>query len=146
MTSQYGHKVTKTHTRSVPSALIREELPIKPKLSRHCLATIIVEDQAKLYDSKGFVTAIRAILDNETVQCIGEVTHEFQNRSFSSVLALAESHISVHTWPERFSVQLDVFLCNYMHDNTQKSERIFEAIIAYFGPVSEIERTHVDRL
>lgn len=114
--------------------------------SRHCVATVIVKDQVKLFDSSACTNAVKNILDKETVQCIGEITHDFYNRSFTSVFALAESHISIHTWPERFTVQLDVFLCNYRTDNTEKCERIFEAILEYFGPATEIERTHLDRI
>jgi S-adenosylmethionine decarboxylase len=118
---------------------------IQPKLSRHCLATIVVKDPAVLTDSKSFKKALHGILSKEDVQCLGVLSHDFYNDSFTVVFALAESHISVHTWPERFVVQLDVFLCNYMNDNTEKCQRIFDAIIAYFDP-AELEQTFVERL
>lgn len=38
--------------------------------------------------------------------------HHFQpNGGISGVLVLAESHISIHTWPERGYAALDVFMC-----------------------------------
>ena len=38
--------------------------------------------------------------------------HHFQpNGGISGVLVLAESHISIHTWPERGFAALDVFMC-----------------------------------
>ncbi len=38
--------------------------------------------------------------------------HHFQpNGGVSGVLVLAESHISIHTWPERGFAALDVFMC-----------------------------------
>ena len=38
--------------------------------------------------------------------------HHFQpNGGVSGVLVLAESHISIHTWPERRFAALDVFMC-----------------------------------
>lgn len=37
--------------------------------------------------------------------------HEFQPQGVSGVLVLAESHISIHTWPERCYAALDVFMC-----------------------------------
>lgn len=136
--------VRQPRARTLPTDLTSSATPLR--LSRHCVATIIVEDHAKLFDSSACTDAIKNILDIESVQCIGEITHDFYNKSFTSVFALAESHISIHTWPERYTVQLDVFLCNYMNDNTEKCERIFEAIIEYFGPAAEIERTHLDRI
>ncbi len=114
-------------------------------LSKHCLATVVVADPSVLMESDKFLKALREILDKEQVQCLGQVKHDFYNKSFTAVVALAESHISVHTWPERSAVQLDVFLCNYIHNNREKSERIFNAIVQYFGPI-EVDSTFVDRL
>ncbi len=38
--------------------------------------------------------------------------HHFQpNGGVSGVVVLAESHISIHTWPERNFAALDVFMC-----------------------------------
>lgn len=119
--------------------------PLNVKLSRHCLATLVVADAAKLLDSKSFSNALHEIIHSEGAVCVGEVTYDFSNKSFTGVFALSESHISVHTWPERMTVQLDVFLCNYMHDNRGKCERLFDAIVAYFDP-KEIEAIHLDRL
>jgi S-adenosylmethionine decarboxylase len=121
--------------------------PLKSRLalSKHCMATVIVKDPSKLVDVKSFSEAVREILKKENVQCLGQVDHVFSNNSFTSIIALAESHISVHTWPERFAVQLDVFLCNYIHDNRDKCERIFNEIVAHFDP-AEVEATFVDRL
>ncbi len=115
------------------------------KLSRHCLATLIVDDDAKLYDSEGFKKAVSQILAKENVVYLGDVTHNFDNNSYTIAIALAESHISVHTWPERFAVQLDVFLCNYINDNTEKCERIFDGIVDYFG-ATEVDRVYINRL
>jgi len=38
--------------------------------------------------------------------------HEFsENGGISGVAVLAESHISIHTWPERGYAAVDVFMC-----------------------------------
>jgi S-adenosylmethionine decarboxylase len=37
--------------------------------------------------------------------------HTFPNGGVSGVLMLAESHISIHTWPERGFAAVDVFMC-----------------------------------
>ncbi len=70
-----------------------------------------------LYDAKN--------LDNEEViraaflKCIEECgatllhihLHQFQPNGISGVAVLSESHISIHTWPERNYAALDVFMC-----------------------------------
>jgi S-adenosylmethionine decarboxylase len=37
--------------------------------------------------------------------------HHFQPSGVSGVAVLAESHISIHTWPEAGYAALDVFMC-----------------------------------
>jgi S-adenosylmethionine decarboxylase len=37
--------------------------------------------------------------------------HHFQPNGVSGVAVLAESHISIHTWPEAGYAALDVFMC-----------------------------------
>ena len=38
--------------------------------------------------------------------------HQFiENGGISGVLVLAESHISIHTWPERSFAAIDIFMC-----------------------------------
>lgn len=39
--------------------------------------------------------------------------HFTENNGISGVAVLAESHISVHTWPERGYAAFDVFMCGY---------------------------------
>jgi S-adenosylmethionine decarboxylase len=41
----------------------------------------------------------------------GHFHHFTPNGGVSGVLVLAESHISIHTWPERGFAAIDVFMC-----------------------------------
>jgi spermidine synthase len=36
---------------------------------------------------------------------------------------LAESHLALHTWPERAGVTLDVYVCNFSTDNSARPSR-----------------------
>jgi S-adenosylmethionine decarboxylase len=42
---------------------------------------------------------------------LGELFHQFEPVGVSGVLLLAESHISIHTWPEDRFVGVDIFTC-----------------------------------
>jgi S-adenosylmethionine decarboxylase len=56
--------------------------------------------------------------------------HSFESSGgISGVAILAESHISVHTWPEKDYAAFDIFMCG----NT-KPEKSIEIIIASFSP------------
>jgi S-adenosylmethionine decarboxylase len=41
----------------------------------------------------------------------GHFHHFSPNGGVSGVLVLAESHVSIHTWPERAYAALDIFVC-----------------------------------
>ncbi|MCX7693472.1 MAG: S-adenosylmethionine decarboxylase, partial [Tepidimonas taiwanensis] len=60
----------------------------------------------------------------------------------TGMLLLAESHLAVHTWPERRAVTLDVYVCNFTTDNSAKAEALLREIVAAFEP----GRTEIHRL
>ena len=47
-------------------------------------------------------------------------------------LLLAESHLAIHTWPEFGAVTLDVYVCNFMGDNSAKATALMDALVARF--------------
>jgi S-adenosylmethionine decarboxylase len=59
--------------------------------------------------------ALRALLrraaDAGGFDVRGAVDHEYEPQGFSAVLLLAESHISIHTWPEVSFAGVDLFSC-----------------------------------
>ncbi len=59
---------------------------------------------------------------------------QFEGSGFTGTVVLAESHLAVHTWPERNGLTLDVYVCNYSGDNSAKARQVFEAVIDYFRP------------
>ena len=50
--------------------------------------------------------------------------HFTPNGGVSGVAVLAESHISIHTWPERNYAALDVFMCG--ETQPEKAIAVFE--------------------
>lgn len=56
--------------------------------------------------------------------------HFFWNiNSFTWVVLLAESHFSIHTWPEIWYVSIDLFSCNFIKDYSCDIENVLEKII-----------------
>lgn len=68
--------------------------------------------------------------------------HESQPGGVTGMLLLAESHLAVHTWPERAGVTLDVYVCNFHCDNSDKAERLTQALVAAFAP----GEAHINRV
>ncbi|MEC3877094.1 S-adenosylmethionine decarboxylase family protein [Chryseobacterium salviniae] len=98
----------------------------------HILLTLETESEALLLDSGCFLEFTRNMLSTKDVEIVGVTSHIFENQSFTAAVCLKESHLCIHTWPEFRQLTFDVFLCNYLQDNTTKVEKIAEEIIEYF--------------
>jgi S-adenosylmethionine decarboxylase proenzyme len=81
---------------------------------------------------------------------VGELFHRFTPlvpdgpAGLTGVVLLAESHLAVHTWPERGAVTLDVYVCNAGADHSGRAEQAMAALIAGFAP-THVQRQHVRR-
>ena len=42
---------------------------------------------------------------------LGDTFHRFSPQGVTGIVAIAESHISIHTWPERDFAAIDIFVC-----------------------------------
>ena len=66
----------------------------------------------ELLDDEEF---IRMLLYRATKECkatlLNLATHKFDPQGVTGVAMLAESHISIHTWPEKGMAVCDVFTC-----------------------------------
>ncbi len=66
----------------------------------------------RLDDIDHIETALRRAVDAANATLLHIHLHHFEpNGGVSGVAVLAESHISIHTWPENGYAALDVFMC-----------------------------------
>ncbi len=79
------------------------------------------------------------IVKNSGLTVVGTYFHQFgEEKGITGVVVLAESHVSVHTWPERENfVNTDVFVCNVTQDNTDKAKAVYEKIKELLSPENE---------
>jgi S-adenosylmethionine decarboxylase proenzyme len=97
----------------------------------NCDFNSLTKDQTELKK-----TISSCILKNGLKE-LGSFYHFFDsNVSFTAVISLAESHISVHTWPEDEYVSLDVYVCNHTIDNSQNAEQLFTDLVKLFCPLN----------
>jgi S-adenosylmethionine decarboxylase proenzyme len=69
---------------------------------------------------------------------VGERFHQFEPQGVTGAVILAESHLAIHTWPEMGAVTIDVYVCNFTTDNTDKAEEVFRHLQGRLAPT----RTH----
>jgi len=66
---------------------------------------------SRLDDIDHIETALRECVEASGATLLHIHLHHFTPSGVSGVAVLAESHISVHTWPERGYAAFDVFMC-----------------------------------
>ncbi len=80
--------------------------------------------------------ALRDCVDIAEATLLHIHLHHFTpNGGISGVAVLAESHISIHTWPERDYAALDIFMCGETHP-----ENCIEVLMSAFE-TSKVEIT-----
>jgi S-adenosylmethionine decarboxylase len=47
---------------------------------------------------------------------VGDTFHKFSPIGVTGVISIAESHISIHTWPEHLYASVDIFSCGKKFD------------------------------
>ena len=73
---------------------------------------------AEFYGCCDAINDIEAIKDSMQRGCIGagatiidQIDYEFDNGGYTCLIMLAESHASIHTYPERSACFIDIFTC-----------------------------------
>lgn len=98
-------------------------------LGRHLLVELHDCDREALND----LDLIRDAMVKAAIDCgavvLGDSFHHFQPQGVSGVVVIAESHISIHTWPEFGYAAVDVFTCG----TSVKPEKAADVLIDSFS-------------
>lgn len=98
---------------------------------------------ALLTDLEKLSTLCRDATIRAGLTIVDEKYHVFpewqgQPGGITGAVLLAESHLALHTWPERRGVTLDVYVCNFTDDNTPKAQQLFDELMLAFRPKSQV--------
>ena len=95
----------------------------------------------ELLDDEEF---IRMLLYRATKECkstlLNLATHKFDPQGVTGYALLAESHLSIHTWPEHSLAKCDIFTCSYANHPNRAVEFLKERFHA-----TEVRRWACDR-
>lgn len=95
---------------------------------------------ALLQDLEGCRESFNRVIADLRLCKVGETYHAFPEGGFTAVVALTESHLSIHTWPEHGIATFDVFLSNFMRDNSGTVRGIYEQVLQDFK-ATELNKT-----
>jgi len=71
---------------------------------------------------------------------IGESFHQFSPQGVTGVIAIAESHLCIHTWPEFGYAAADIFTCGEGFKPKPAALLIVESLESKDYSITEIER------
>ncbi len=74
---------------------------------------------------------------------LGAYFYQFENEAgdpagVTGTVVLAESHLAIHTWPETGDVTLDVYVCNFSRDNSDRARHVFQCVIDALAPEESV--------
>jgi S-adenosylmethionine decarboxylase len=98
-------------------------------LARHLLIELQDCDEEVLNDLDFLRDAMVAAAVDCGATVMGESFHRFSPQGVSGVVVIAESHLSVHTWPEYGYAAVDIFTCG----TYVEPEKAARALIEKFG-------------
>ncbi|MGA0949936.1 MAG: adenosylmethionine decarboxylase, partial [Burkholderiaceae bacterium] len=91
----------------------------------------------------------RRLTEDAGLTVVADRWHTFpdyqgQPGGVTGMILLAESHLALHTWPERQGVTLDVYVCNFTCDNSPKAEQLIENLEKAFA-ATDSQRERLQR-
>lgn len=85
--------------------------PKKP-LGRQMLLELYDCPEEMLDDQNKIETALIDVVNRVGARLINTSFHKFSPYGVSGVVVIAESHITIHTWPEHKYAAIDIFTCD----------------------------------
>lgn len=110
-------------------------------LGRHIIAELHGCDSGLLTDVDRALLILRRAVQAAGATYLGEFHRIFEPwGGITAIIALAESHISIHTWPEYRYAALDIFTCGERTDPWKAYEYIVDAYKPEKVNVTEVKR------
>jgi S-adenosylmethionine decarboxylase len=116
----------------IQDSAARESEKISAIPGLHIVANFHAPEFKKLSAFENFRMFIDHEIQKFNLTKVGEVYHNFPGGGFTGVVCLTESHLSIHTWPEKNYVTFDIFLSNYLKDNRTTTHSIYEKVKIFF--------------
>ena len=71
---------------------------------------------------------------------IGQSFHQFSPQGVTGVIAIAESHLCIHTWPEFGYAAVDIFTCGEGFKPREAAKMVVQSLESEEHSITEIER------
>jgi len=114
--------------------------PPHTSVGRHHLVELLGCDPDRLRWADDLREVLLRAAERASATVVGFTFHQFRPEGASGVLLIAESHISLHTWPEHAYMAMDVFTCGEEMDAEVAIEVVKEGVDADDVRVRTLDR------
>jgi len=110
------------------------------KLGRHLIVELADCDRDILNDAEKLEYHMNEAVRQSGATIVRSVFHRYNPQGVSGVVVIAESHISIHTWPEYGYAAVDFFTCGNAVDPYKAYEYMREKLDCQSPLINEIKR------
>ena len=108
--------------------------------SKHLLLELYRCDYEKLNDESFLRCTLNRAAKLAKATVLNLISNKFEPQGVTAIALLAESHISIHTWPESNYSAVDIFTCGQNMMPELASQYLIESLMAKEHSLRVIER------
>ena len=108
--------------------------------SKHFLLELYRCNGEKLNDESFLRCTLNRAAKLAKATVLNLISNKFEPQGVTAIALLAESHISIHTWPESNYSALDIFTCGQNMMPEQASQYLIKSLMAEEHSLRVIER------
>ncbi|BBJ27265.1 adenosylmethionine decarboxylase [Athalassotoga saccharophila] len=115
-------------------------------LGRHLLIELYGCEPSVLDDVAGIEEHMRMAARKANSTIVNSTFHRFNPYGVSGVVVIAESHLSIHTWPEYGYAAVDIFTCGDSVDPWKAFEYLKSVMKSQRESIIELQRGEYDKI
>ena len=97
--------------------------------------------KSELLDDFDFIKlAMMGAAEEAGATIVGETFHKFSPMGVTGIIAIAESHLCIHTWPEYGYAAVDIFTCGEEFKPYKAADLLIERLQCKGPVVTEVKR------
>jgi S-adenosylmethionine decarboxylase len=109
-------------------------------LGRHLIVEYSECDRQLLNDEQAIESFMKEAVRKSGATLVSSTFHRYSPQGVSGVVVIAESHLSIHTWPEYGYAAVDYFTCGQTVDPYKAHAHLKEMLGCESAQVTELAR------
>lgn len=105
---------------------------------RHIAIKLIFQDNVEINEK--FINRVaKTLIKKLKLDVVSQNKHEFTNNGLTKIWILSQSHLIIHSWPEKNALHIDLMTCNQSNPNTESLKNYFVDLFTKEIVVTELK-------